>query len=230
MLTVGHGAQTVRPRHIRSLFMRKSILLACLAWFSVLLQLVLSVQLAIANGKPAVQGLVAYFGFFTVLTNLFVALVLTLPALAARTPAGRFFARPPVQACAATSIVLVGLAYHVLLRHVWDPEGWQWVADVLLHYVMPVLFCLHWLWAGVGKLGLRWWAPLAASVYPLVYLAYALARGLWVDSYPYPFIDVKVLGYATVLRNALGLLVGFVLMGYVLRALGQRVERYRNGG
>ena len=60
--------------------MRKSFLLACLAWFSVLLQRVLSVQLAITNGKPAVQGLVAYFGFFTVLTNalgLLVGFVLT---------------------------------------------------------------------------------------------------------------------------------------------------------
>ena len=210
--------------------MRKSFLLACLAWFSVLLQLVLSVQLAITNGKPAVQGLVAYFGFFTVLTNLFVALVLTVPALAASTSAGRFFSRSSVQACAATSIALVGLAYHLLLRHVWDPEGWQWVADVLLHYVMPVLFCLYWLWEAVGKRDLRWWAPLVASVYPLIYLAYALARGLWVGSYPYPFIDVNVLGYATVLRNALGLLVGFVLMGYGLRAVGQRVERFRSGG
>ncbi len=210
--------------------MRKSILLACLAWFSVLLQLVLSIQLATTNGNPAVQGLVTYFGFFTVLTNIFVALVLTLPALAASNPAGRFFARPPVQACAATSIALVSLAYHVLLRNVWDPQGWQWVADVLLHYVMPVLFCLFWLWVGVGKRGLRWWAPLAASVYPLIYLGYVLARGLWLDSYPYHFIDVNVLGYATVLRNALGLLVGFVLMGYVLRAVGQRVERFRSGG
>ncbi|MNT39601.1 hypothetical protein D3C72_1758630 [compost metagenome] len=190
----------------------------------------LSVQLAIANGKPAVQGLVAYFGFFTVLTNIFVALVLTLPTWGSSTAAGRWFARPSVQACAATSIALVGLAYHLLLRQVWDPQGWQWVADVLLHYVMPILFCLYWLWAAPDKHSLRWWTPLAASVYPLLYLAYALARGLWLGSYPYPFIDVNALGYATVIRNALGLLFGFWLMGAVLQTLAQRVERWRRAG
>ena len=52
-------------------------LLAVVAWFGVLLQLSLSVGLALANGKPVASGFVAYFGYFTVLTNIFVSLVCT---------------------------------------------------------------------------------------------------------------------------------------------------------
>ena len=36
---------------------------------------------------------------------------------------------------AVTAIVLVGLGYHVLLRNIWDPQGAQWLADVLLHHL-----------------------------------------------------------------------------------------------
>ena len=52
---------------------------------------------------------------------------------------------------------------------------------------------------------------------------------LWLGSYPYPFIDVNALGYATVLRNALGLLGGFVLVGFVVLVMGKGVERLRGG-
>ena len=51
-----------------------------------LLQLWLSIRLVLADGKPVISGLVAYFGYFTVLTNIFVALVCT---------AGAFRQRPP---------------------------------------------------------------------------------------------------------------------------------------
>ncbi len=208
---------------------RVTLLLALLVWFAVLLQLGLSLRLALAGGQSALQGLVAYLGYFTVLTNLFVALVLSLPAVAAASFWGRFFARGPVQACAAISIVLVGFSYHFLLRNIWDPQGWQWLADVLLHYAVPTLFGLYWLGIAPGKQGLRWWVTLAASAYPLAYFVYAMVRGVWLGSYPYPFIDVNTLGYPAVLRNALGLLAGFVLVGFVFLVVGKRVERLRSG-
>ena len=52
------------------------------------------------------------------------------------------------------SIAVVGLAYSILLRHLWHPEGWQFVADELLHDVMPLLFLAYW-WLCVPKGTLR---------------------------------------------------------------------------
>jgi hypothetical protein len=200
--------------------------LALLVWFGVLLQLVLSLQLAQANGKSLIEGVLVYLGYFTVLSNGFVALVLTLPLADATTRPGRFFARPVVQSCAAISIVLVGLGYHLLLRHIWNPQGLQWLADGLLHYVTPLLFCLYWLWFA-PKQGLGVWALLAACLYPLAYFVYALLRGAWLGSYPYPFIDVGVIGYGQACRNALGLLLAYVVVGALLLALGRALAGCR---
>lgn len=201
-------------------------LLALLAWSGLLLQLWLSLRLALGNGKSLVEGLLIYLGYFTVLSNLFVALVLTLPAMAPATRLGLVFARPSLQACAATSIALVGLGYHLLLRQVWDPQGLQWLADMLLHYAMPLLFSAYWLWAA-PKNGLRWWMALAACLYPLLYFGAVLLRGALGGGYPYHFIDVGVIGYGQACRHGLGLLLAFVVLGLLFQALGRLMLRYR---
>ena len=46
---------------------------------------------------------------------------------------------------------------------------------------------------------LRWKDAVAWLAYPGVYLVYILARGAVSGLYPYPFVDVNVLGYAGVL-------------------------------
>lgn len=203
---------------------QSSFALCIIAWFALLLQLNLSVGMTAASGKPALMGIVIYLGYFTVLTNLFVALALLLPLVAPDSGIGRFAARPMVQGCAATSILVVGIGYHVLLRHVWNPQGMQWIADMLLHYVMPILFFLHWLLVLPGH-RLPWSAPLAWCVYPVGYVVYALLRGELLQSYPYPFIDVLAIGYGGALLNALGLLVCFVVLGMILVAVSNARAR-----
>lgn len=199
-------------------------LLAVIAWFALLLQLSLSIGIAAVNGKPALMGVVAYVGYFTVLTNLFVALVLTLPLVVPSSAGGRFAARPGVVGCAVTSLLIVGIGYHLLLRHVWAPQGLQWIADMLLHYVMPILFFLHWLLVLPGR-RLPALSPLVWCVYPVGYLVYALLRGEVLQAYPYPFIDVTAIGYGAALRNSLGLLVCFGVLGAILVAMSNARAR-----
>ena len=92
------------------------------------------------------------------------------------------------------NIAFVALSYHFLLRNTWNPQGVQLVADVVLHYAVPVTYVIYWGVESATRL-LRWSEPLAWSVYPTVYLIYALIRGSVVGSYPYPFIDSVRLGY-----------------------------------
>jgi hypothetical protein len=198
--------------------------LATVAWIALGLQLVLSLHQTQLNGKPAVDGLVAYLGYFTVLSNLFVALVATDGARREGTPAGLY--RASLAGCATTSIVVVGLGYHALLRTIWDPTGAQLVADVLLHYAVPALAVLHWLaYPHVERLPAD--APLRWCAWPLAYFAYAMLRGEVMGSYPYPFIDVAALGYGPAISNALGLLVGFVAVGYVVFGVSRLLHARR---
>lgn len=208
------------------------VILTALAWSGVLLQLWLSLNLALENDKSIGIGLIVYLGFFTVLTNIFVALILTFQLAhsfkltSKENSTSRFFTRPQTMACAATSIVLVGLGYHFLLRHIWNPQGLQWLVDVQLHYVTPVLFCLYWLFA-LPKSVLGWWSPLLACIYPVGYFLYVLIRGSILVAYPYPFIDVTTIGYGLALRNAFGLLIVFILVGFVLLAVGKANSHFK---
>lgn len=163
-------------------------------------------------------GLVNFFSFFTVLTNTLAAVVLSYALVNRPSAARRFFLRPVVSSGIAVSMVVVGLAYSLLLRHLWSPEGWQFIADELLHDVMPLLFLGYW-WFCVPKGTLRlkhigYWV-----IYPLVYFAYVLLRGHELGQYQYPFIDVGALGYPQVFMNAGGILLGFVLVALALVGL-----------
>ncbi len=187
--------------------------LAALAWAALLLQLALSLRLSRDNDNGIAHGLVAYFGYFTVLTNLFVALVATRGARMA--DGGRELAW---RGGAIASIVVVGLGYHLLLRNVWDPQGWQKLADIALHSAVPLAALAWWLaMPPRGRIAAD--APLRWLLWPVAYTAYALLRGALIGSYPYYFIDVGALGWPRVSLHLAGLLVVFVLVGYAVRAL-----------
>ncbi|MBT2372066.1 Pr6Pr family membrane protein [Pseudomonas fluorescens] len=168
-------------------------------------------------------GLVSFFSFFTVLTNTLAVVVLSY-ALVSRPSAGRrFFLQPAVGSGVAVSIVVVGLAYSLLLRHLWSPQGFQFIADELLHDVMPLLFLGYW-WFCVPKGRLRFAHIGLWVIYPLVYFAYVLLRGHLLGQYQYPFIDVDTLGYPQVFVNAGGILVGFVVIALAIVGLDKLVK------
>ena len=192
-----------------------------LGWAGLSIQLYLIFYSRWALGASLLGGLLSFFSYFTVLTNTLVATVLTCALTSRESAARRWFMQPWVSSGIAVSIAVVGLAYNVLLRHLWHPEGWQWLADELLHDVMPLLF-LAWWWLCVPKGTLRLRHIALWVIYPLVYFAYALLRGHLLATYPYPFIDVDTLGYPQVFVNAGGLLAGFVLIALVVIALDRR--------
>jgi hypothetical protein len=195
--------------------------LAVLGWAGLTIQLYLIFFARLSIGASLLGGLVSFFSYFTILTNTLVATVLTCAVTERESAARRWFLQPWVSSGIAVSIAVVGLAYSILLRHLWHPEGWQFVADELLHDVMPLLFLGYW-WCCVPKGTLRLGHLPLWLIYPLVYFIYALLRGHLLGAYAYPFIDVAVLGYPQVLANAGGILVGFVLVGLLIIGLDRR--------
>ncbi|WP_243048265.1 Pr6Pr family membrane protein [Dyella sp. RRB7] len=192
---------------------------ALLGWFGLVLQFWLSIQLTEAQGQGALAGVWLFLAFYTILTNLLVAMALTA---AARGPQGaitRFLLRPGVQTALAMSIAIVGLIYNPMLRQLWHPEGWQLVADAIAHDIMPPLYLLYW-WLAVPKRGLRWPQVLVWQSYPAAYFVYVLLRGAVDGWYPYPFLDVRTLGYGQVLVDAVFVMLAFIAVALVLVALG----------
>ncbi|OOG65478.1 hypothetical protein B0E46_03805 [Rhodanobacter sp. B04] len=202
---------------------------ALLGWLALALQLWLSVQLTIANGQGAPAGVWIYVGYFTILTNVLVAMALTAAAYGPHGAVSRFFVRADVHTAIAMSIVIVAAIYNLMLRQLWQPHGWQIVTDNTLHVLMPVLFLLHW-WLAVPKATLRWPQVIYWQLYPAAYFVYVLARGAVDHWYPYPFLDVTKLGYLRVLVDACAVLLAFIAVALLLVALGRwQVRRAGKG-
>ncbi len=197
--------------------------IAAIAWFALLLQLFLMVQQATPGTR--LHAVINYFSFFTILTNLLVALCTTLPLLARYSAAGQFFLRPSTQSAIAVYIAVVGITYSLLLRHMWNPQGMQKIADVLLHDVVPVLYVVFWIFF-VPKFTLLWSDAVRWLAHPLAYMAYTVARGLVSHWYPYYFIDIDTIGWSRALIHAGALLLAFFVLGLLFIAIGRGTARF----
>lgn len=161
------------------------------------------------------QSLWVIARYFTILTNLLLAVVMSGIAL------GRpGFGSPVLVGGATLAIVLVGAVYMTLLRGMVELSGGALLADFLLHKVTPVLTLLFWLLLA-DKRGLRWRDPILWSIYPLIYLIYALVRGGIEQKYPYPFIDVARIGLPQALANSVAIAAVFLIVGFALVVFGR---------
>ena len=191
-----------------------AIFLAIIAWFAVIAQFVLMMQ----NRSTAIpETIVRFFGFFTILTNILVALFFT----------GRDLGTAVTYELGSLTaitvyIFIVGIVYQVLLRHLWQPAGLQFVVDELLHSVIPLLTLLF-LYRCENKSALRYNQVQRWLIYPMAYLIFILVRGYFSGFYPYPFVDVTQIGLSKTLLNSGLLFMTFIGISCLLIAIGKRV-------
>ncbi len=186
--------------------------MAVSGWFALVLQFPLALASAHVRGISLAGAVTNYFSFFTILTNILVALGLSCSLWTPGSTLGRYFGRPGVRTGLALYIGVVGAVYALVLRELWSPAGLQKVADVLLHELLPVLYVLYWV-LFVSTTRLAWKSVLWWLIYPAVYLVYTLLHGEFSGWYPYPFVDVGAIGFGRVLLNSAGLLVVFLMAG-----------------
>lgn len=203
---------------IRQLEPLYTLIIACIAWFALAGQLYLALLGRWQNDASLLGGLINFFSYFTITTNTLAAMVLTCAVSDSDSALRRFFRQRSVVAGVVVSIVIVGVSYSLLLRNVWNPQGFQWLVNELLHDVMPLLF-LAWWWLTVPGGALRWRHAALWMLYPIVYFAYAMIRGNSIGVYQYPFIDVAKLGWGPVLVNSLVILAGFVGLSLIVIAV-----------
>lgn len=184
---------------------------AATIWLTLLYQFGLWVVIGPSRGFGRIEIVWIFFAFFTNLTNLLAAFALTA---AARRSTG-FLSRPGIVSGIAASAVLVGLAWNLLLRDFDNPQGLRLVGELLLHDVCPPLFLVWW-WLAASRQPLRYAEIARWALYPVGYFFYALVRGAADGFYPYPFFNVRELGYAQVCVNGAGILVGFIAIAAAL--------------
>ena len=191
-------------------------------WFAIVVQFYLLMQFRKLS-VPAT--ILQFFSFFTILTNIIVAVCCTTLVVKPNSRWGHFFCRSGVLTAIALYIIMVGLVYNFVLRFLWAPRGLQKVVDELLHTFIPLLFILYWA-LFVHKNMLQWKNVFAWLLFPFFYSLYVLARGALTGLYPYPFMDVGELGYKTVLINCGYLVVVFFLAALLFIAVSKVSARY----
>lgn len=202
-----------------------AVFIAFIAWFALGLQLYILVSNTPGNGMTTVQAVARFFIFFTILTNLLVAICLTATAI--DSSPGNFFSRPSTLAATAVYIFIVGLIYNVVLRKLWAPVGDQKLADELLHVIVPVLYVAYWL-LFAPKYSLQWKHAFVWLCYPAIYLVYAMVRGAIEGFYPYPFINLNEQGIAKVLMNIGVLLMVFLAIGFIFIWAAKKITAKKN--
>ena len=199
--------------------------IALLGWFAQALQLAIMISAMLNSIDDSVlraDGRIV--AELPIQTNRRVALDFTVRLFAPASALGRFLLGAVVEAGILLAILFVGTIYVLVLQDLWNPQGGQYVADLILHNLTPLIYLGYWL-LFVPHGGLKWQNAFVWPVYPLAYLVYALLRGAFSGFYAYPFIDVATRGYGRVLINALALLTAFVLAGLALVALDHMLGR-----
>lgn len=185
---------------------RLSILLAAIAWVTVLTQYYLMIEHRVASiGETTIR----FFSFFTILTNTLVAIFFTLTLFNRKKGVLSILNKPGTLTAVTVYITIVGLVYQIVLRPIWEPTGLQMVVDELLHSIIPILVIVFWYWYEDHSLVKYAQIP-QWLIYPFLYLIYILIRGSFSEFYPYPFVDVRNLGLIKVLTNSIGLIVLFI--------------------
>jgi len=195
---------------------------AVIGWFAIIAQLYLIIE----NRVVSIPGtLLRFFSFFTIDTNILVALCFTFIFLGSKSRVGKFFSQATTITAFTVYITIVGIVYNIILRSTWNPQGLAMVADELLHSVIPVLFILFWLFFTPIE-GLKWKNAFPWLIFPIIYMTYAIVHGVITKFYPYPFVDVNELGYNKALLNAGAVLLVIFLLSLALIATGKIMKRF----
>jgi hypothetical protein len=162
-----------------------------------------------------------HVSYFTIQSNLLVAIV---TAQLAQDPLRDGPAWRVARLAAVAGIFVTGVIHFFLLRPLLDLDGTDWVADKLLHMVVPVLAVVGWALFGprprIEKRELR-----LTLIWPLAWLAWTLVIGGTTGWYPYPFLDHREEhGTPGVVLTSAAITVFFVVVLALARYVDQRTQ------
>ncbi len=183
-------------------------------------------QLVLMLDRPN-SNIANFFSFFTIQSNIIAAFVLLASGVMGLRGKASSRRWDVVRGGAVSWMATTGIVFAALLSgmdvDLQLTEPW---VDVVLHQVMPLVMVADWLLAPprhrlTVRSGLVW------ILYPAVYAAYSLVRGPMVDWYPYPFLDPRGDGgYAEVAAYSAGIAVMFVVLIWLVVALGNAARRF----
>jgi hypothetical protein len=189
------------------------LLVAVLALGGFMIELVTAIVSGPGIAPTHAERIVRLFSYFTIESNLLIGGVSLALALDPRRDGPLFRV---LRLDGLLCIAVTGIVYNTVLRGLATLTPSGAVANTMLHVLAPLLAVVVWLWVGPRpRVSVRtvWWSV----VYPIAWLVYTFVRGAATGWYPYPFLDVTVLGYGPALTNATLVAVVFLVLAWGVR-------------
>jgi hypothetical protein len=165
------------------------------------------------------ERLVNLFSYFTIQSNLLVLGTSIALAVSIHRD-GRLWR--VLRLDALLGIIITGLVYDFVLAGLVHPTGWALAATIGFHYISPWATLLGWLIFG-PRPRMSWRVMALAFIWPLAWLVLTFVRGALTGWYPYPFLDVDLIGLADSLRNSAVILLVAVAIAALLTLLDKHL-------
>jgi hypothetical protein len=170
--------------------------------------------------KGGIVASISIFKYFTLQSNFFV-FVFSFLALCDF----RFVTDKPdfkkLLSPITSYIFLTGITYLIILAPTSHAVGLQKTASILLHYIVPPLMFLYWLFFEDRKLKYNdiWtW-----MIYPFLFMLWGLGLAIIKGDYLYPFFDISKLG-VLVVPYLMAMALAFASIGLLLVFLNRSVK------
>lgn len=196
-----------------------SIAFLC-SWFGILLTLYTIITHP-APIYPLDMMIANFFSYFTIQSNIIVALVAT-SWLFNKNLFGRF--QRLFELGGLINITITFFVVYFVLSKLQVLEGINLIADNFVHVYTPIVYVLVWL-VFRAKKKYSFKTMLKWLVYPIGYFVYSIIRGAIVGWYPYPFINASVLSVGELLMNVVLLTLAFVFVGSIFVFISNKMSK-----
>lgn len=175
------------------------------------------------SGAPLWQRVSEFFSYFTIQSNLLIAVAAIMLAVQPDRD-GAVFRVLRIAGLFGITVTLV--VYQLLLSHLANFAGAAAVSNIGLHYVVPACAILGWLCFGPRRL-VTWTALFLAMLWPLAYVGLTIVQGMITGFYPYPFVNIETLGFLRAALNGCGILILLFAVGACYRVVDVWLSRVR---
>lgn len=194
---------------------------SCICWLTLILQLILIIE----NRVVAVpETIIRYFSYFTIQSNILIALSFTAFGWESNSQLNRFFTNKNTTTAIAVYITIVALVYNTVLRFIMKLEGLQLIVDTMLPVIIPLVFVIFW-YLNINNSHAKWRNTFYWLFFPLIYLLYTIVRGSLVAFYPYPIMDVGKFGLKIVLINCFFIAIAFLIFSLLYVFISKRKNK-----
>lgn len=175
-----------------------------------------------------------FYVHFTNLSNYFcIAIMFTELVQTAKKKADSYVsAYPLLKFIGVLAILLTFLVFNVLLAGRADRDvqaNWR-VSSICLHVILPIMFVTDWVLFYEHK-KVRWYYPLVAGIFPILYAAFIYIRAAIVNFnpevpylYPYFFLNLDTQGVMGVVKWISILFFAFIALGYLFFAIDKIIK------